>query len=74
MCGVQGVKAATENEDVMNIVDLRAEANEGVINDHPINWVHIPLVDGTSGQTEPLQKAITFVSNAYKSGETTIFH
>lgn len=74
MCGEQAVQAVTETETIRYVVDLRAEASEGMVKDDSMKWIHIPLEDGVPNQTENLQKAISFVSTAYKEGKHTVLH
>jgi protein-tyrosine phosphatase len=74
MCGQQEVKNIVDSEHATYIVDLRAEATEGVVQGENVKWIHIPLIDGVPNQTEELKKAISFVATAHKEGKTIVLH
>jgi protein-tyrosine phosphatase len=73
--GAKDVKAFIEDEHVEIIVDLRAEVSD----EYPelsdsVQYIHIPLVDRSTGQEELLKKAVDHVVSGFASGKKVAIH
>ncbi|TWI59846.1 hypothetical protein [Halalkalibacter nanhaiisediminis] len=73
ICGELAVPTVVTKEDVKLVVDLRAEASEGVVGDQ-VDRVHVPLVNGEPNQSQLLSEAIGHVVNAYQEGKRVVLH
>ncbi|GAE24669.1 hypothetical protein JCM9140_613 [Halalkalibacter wakoensis JCM 9140] len=74
MCGEKEVSNITDSELITYVVDLRAEATDSVVPNEQIDWIHIPLVDGERNQLKNLEKAISFVVEAFKDNKRVVLH
>jgi protein-tyrosine phosphatase len=73
ICGVNSVNTVIKNEGIDVVLDLRAESTEHN-QDHHVEKLQVPLIDGVANQTDLLQRAITFTVDNYKKGNKVVLH